>query len=91
MQTDTGLRMESFAPGYVDADPSAADTRTTNWFEAVRLGFHEHRADPARLAAMVDAYRRDGRVLTSVYDDGAPDFAWDASVRWPPTPPWSIP
>jgi predicted acetyltransferase len=80
MQTDTGLRMESFAPGYVDADPSAADTRTTNWFEAVRLGFHEHRADPARLAAMVDAYRRDGRVLTSVYDDGAPDFAWDASV-----------
>ena len=81
MQTDTGLRLESFSPGYDDdADPPAADARTANWFEAVRLGFHEPRADAALLPAMVDAYRRDGRVLTAVYDDEAPDFAWDPAI-----------
>ena len=85
MQTDTGLRMESFTPGYDDADPSAGesrtvDSRTAAWFEAVRMGFHEHRADPVQLPAMVDAFGRDERILTAVYDDGAPDFALDATV-----------
>ncbi|WAP53222.1 GNAT family N-acetyltransferase [Arthrobacter sp. ATA002] len=80
MQTDTGLRLESFAPGYDGADPPAADAATANWLEAVRLGFHEPRADPERLPAMVDAYRRDGRVLTGVYDDESPDGAWDAAI-----------
>lgn len=76
----SGLRTVSFAAGYDDADRSAADARTARWFDAVKLGFHEQRADPARQPAMVDAYQRDGRILTAVYDDAAPEFAWDPAV-----------
>ena len=75
-----GLRFASFTAGYDAADPASADARTRNWFEAVNLGFHEERADPARLAAMVDAYRRDGRTMTAAYDDHAPEYAWDPAV-----------
>ncbi|MCC9145335.1 MULTISPECIES: GNAT family N-acetyltransferase [unclassified Arthrobacter] len=75
-----GLRMDSFAPGLDPADPAAADSRTRNWFEAVKLGFHEERADPGHLPGMVDAYRRDGRTLTAVYDDEAPEYASDPAM-----------
>ena len=74
-----GLRFDSFAPGYDDAG-TAADTRTANWFEAVKLGFHEQRADSKALPGLVDGYLRDRRLLTAVYDDAAPEFAWDAAV-----------
>jgi hypothetical protein len=52
-----GLRFDSFAPGYDDAG-TAADTRTANWFEAVKLGFHEQRADSKNLPGLVDGYLR---------------------------------
>lgn len=68
-----GLRTESFAPGN-------DDSRTANWLEAVDLGFHEQRGDAKHLPAVVDAYQRDGRILTAVYDDTAPDSAWDPAV-----------
>lgn len=79
MQQEAGLRSASFAPGCDGADP-AVDARTANWLDAVKLGFHEQRADPARLPALVDAYQRDGRTLTAVYDDLAPEAAWDPAV-----------
>ena len=69
----SGLRTASFAPGNDDA-------RTANWLEAVDLGFHEQRGDPKHLPAEVDACQRDGRILTAVYDDTAPDSAWDPAV-----------
>ena len=78
--TADGLRMVSFPPGFDPARPDAVDSRTLNWFEAVKLGFHEERADPAHLPAMVDAYLRDGRTLTAVYDDEAPEYASDPAV-----------
>lgn len=71
MQTETGLRLESFLPG---------DARTANWFAAVDLGFHEPQGDPKHHSAQVDSCRRDGRTLTAVYDDGAPEHAWDPSI-----------
>lgn len=78
--TGSGLRSDSFAPGFDDADPAAVEPRTVNWFDAVNLGFHEQRTDLAHLPALVDAYRRDGRTLTAVYDDSAPEHAWDPAV-----------
>lgn len=69
--TADGLRYVSFAAG---------DARAANWFDAVKLGFHEERQDAARLPAMLDAYQRDGRVLTGVYDDDVPEYAWDPAV-----------
>lgn len=73
-----GLRMVSFPPGF-DAE-GAADARTARWFDAVDLGFHEDRTDPKHLRGIVDAYVRDGRTLTAVYDDDAPEFATDPAV-----------
>lgn len=67
-----GLRSASFA--------AADDARTASWFEAVQLGFHEARSGADRLPAAVDAYQRDGRTLTAVYDDAAPEYAWDPAV-----------
>ncbi len=69
----SGLRTTSFAPENDDA-------RTANWLEAVNLGFHEQRGDPKHLPAEVDACQRDGRILTAVYDDTAPDSALDPAV-----------
>lgn len=73
MQQETGLRTASFAAAHDDA-------RTANWFEAAKLGFHERRTDAASLPALVDAYQRDGRILTAVYDDDAPEYACDPAV-----------
>ena len=75
----SGLRFESFTPGYDDAS-SAVDARTTSWFEAVKLGFHEQRTNSLHLPALVDGYLRDQRTLTAVYDHEAPEFAWDPAV-----------
>lgn len=74
-----GLRLVSFAPGLDDAG-QAADARTRNWFDAVDFGFHEERTDESRLPALVRAFQRDGRTLTAVYDDAAPEHAWDPAV-----------
>ena len=78
--TTDGLRFVSFPAGYDAADPGKADERTAKWFDAVNLGFHEDRTKEERLPAQVDGYQRDGRVLTAVYDDGLPEYAWDPAV-----------
>ncbi|MCQ1946930.1 GNAT family N-acetyltransferase [Arthrobacter sp. zg-Y1116] len=78
--TADGLRFASFPAGYDAADPGKADERTAKWFDAVNLGFHEDRTKAEGLPAQVDGYRRDGRVLTAVYDDGLPEYAWDPAV-----------
>ncbi|MCC3271579.1 GNAT family N-acetyltransferase [Arthrobacter zhangbolii] len=75
-----GLRFVSFPAGYDAANPESADTRTLNWVDAVNLGFHEERQTPSDVAAMVDAYQWDRRILTGVYDDAAPEYAWDPAV-----------
>ena len=75
-----GLRFASFVPGYDAADPAAPDSRTANWFEAINLGFLEQRGNPAHLPGLVDAYQRDGRTLTAVYDGQAPEHAWDPEI-----------
>lgn len=71
MQTETGLRIESFAP---------EDARAANWIAAVDLGFHEPQGDPKHHSRLIDAYRRDGRVLTAVYDADVPEHAWDPAI-----------
>ncbi|MCQ2000875.1 GNAT family N-acetyltransferase [Arthrobacter zhaoxinii] len=78
--TADGLRFESFPAGYDAADPAKADEQTARWFDAVNLGFHEDRTKEERLPAQVDGYLRDGRVLTAVYDDRLPEYAWDPAV-----------
>ncbi|GAA1353161.1 GNAT family N-acetyltransferase [Arthrobacter koreensis] len=75
--TGTALRTERFSPGFTDADPKAPDEPTSNWLEAVNLGFHDARWDPKHLAPIVQAYQADGRMLTGVYDDAAPEHAWN--------------
>ncbi|MFF3037433.1 GNAT family N-acetyltransferase [Arthrobacter citreus] len=75
--TGTALRTERFSAGFSEADPKRPDERTSNWLEAVNLGFHDPRWDPAHLASIVQAYLADGRTLTGVYDDGAPEHAWN--------------
>ena len=75
-----GLRFVSFSAGYDAADPKAADAQTLNWVDAVNLGFHEERQTPSDVAAMVDAYQRDRRILTGVYEDTAPEYALDPAV-----------
>ena len=72
--------MASFPPGFDPADPGAADARTARWFNAVDFGFHEDRPETGHLPAMVDAYLRDDRTLTAVYDDDAPEYAWDPAI-----------
>ena len=74
------LRFASFTPGFDAADPAAADPETARWFEAVNLGFHEDRQDSAGVAAVVDAYRRDGRTLTGAYDDAVFPGALDPAI-----------
>ena len=66
--------------GSGEGGPGTADARTANWIDAVRLGFYDQRADPADRKAMMDAFVRDGRTLTAVYDDEAPGHAWDPAV-----------
>ncbi|MCC3279358.1 GNAT family N-acetyltransferase [Arthrobacter sp. zg-Y40] len=75
-----GLRFASFPAGYDAADHRKADERTVRWFDAVNLGFHEDRSIPERFPAQVDGYLRDGRILTAVYDDDMPEYAWDPAV-----------
>ncbi|MCC3301522.1 GNAT family N-acetyltransferase [Arthrobacter sp. zg-Y895] len=78
--TADGLRFASFPAGYDAADPGKADEWTARWVDAVNLGFHEDRTKEDRLPAQVDGYLRDGRVLTAVYDDNLPEYAWDPAV-----------
>ncbi|MER1995209.1 MAG: GNAT family N-acetyltransferase [Arthrobacter sp.] len=77
VNTGTVLRTERFRPGFTDADPKAPDEPTSNWLEAVNLGFHDASWDPKHLASIVQAYHADGRMLTGVYDDAAPEHAWN--------------
>lgn len=80
--TRTALRTERFSAGLAGGDPERPDERTSNWLEAVNVGFHDPSWDPAHLVPITRAYLADGRMLTGVYEDGAPEFAWkpDAPV-----------
>lgn len=75
--THTALRTEHFSAGFAADDPKQPDEQTTAWLEAVNLGFHDPSWDPAHLAAIVQAYVADERTLTGVYDDAAPEHAWN--------------
>ncbi|MDN6169782.1 MAG: hypothetical protein L0J11_06855, partial [Micrococcaceae bacterium] len=61
-----GLRHEIFDAGILPAagevEP-APDTRTANWFRAVRTGFHAQPYTTAEAARIAPTYRVDGRRL----------------------------
>ena len=78
--TQTALRTERFGAGFTEGDPQRPDERTSNWLEAVNVGFHDPNWDPAHLASIVQAYVADGRTLTGVYEDGAPEHAWNPNA-----------
>lgn len=78
--TQTALRTERFGAGFTEGDPQRPDERTANWLEAVNVGFHDPSWDPAHLASIVQAYVADGRTLTGVYEDGAPEHAWNPNA-----------
>ncbi|MBD7994045.1 GNAT family N-acetyltransferase [Arthrobacter sp. Sa2CUA1] len=80
MEPGTGLRTERFQAALSTVEPGAADERTADWFQAVALGFHEARYDPKHISAVVEAYGQDGRWLTGVYDDEAPEYAWNPAA-----------
>lgn len=78
-----GLRHELFAAELVPADGDAepqADARTTDWFRAVRTGFHERPYTAPEVARLAASYQVDGRVLLGVYDDDAPAPSLHAGV-----------
>ncbi|MER2133082.1 MAG: GNAT family N-acetyltransferase [Arthrobacter sp.] len=78
--TRTALRTERFNAGFTDSDSPRPDERTLNWLEAVNVGFHDPSWDPAHLVPIVQAYVADGRTLTGVYEDGAPEHAWNPAA-----------
>ncbi|MGW9403815.1 GNAT family N-acetyltransferase [Arthrobacter sp. NPDC055585] len=75
--TRTALRTERFHAGFTESDPQRPDEQTADWLEAVNVGFHDPAIDPAHVASIIQAYVADGRTLTGVYDDGAPEHAWN--------------
>lgn len=78
--TRTALRTERFSAGLTGSDPECPDERTTNWLEAVNVGFHDPSWDPAHLLPITRAYLSDDRTLTGVYEDGAPEYAWNPNA-----------
>lgn len=80
MEPGSGLRMERFQAAFSTVEPGSADERTADWFQAVALGFHEARYDPKHISAVAEAYGQDGRWLTGVYDDEAPEYAWNPAA-----------
>ncbi|MCC3283487.1 GNAT family N-acetyltransferase [Arthrobacter caoxuetaonis] len=76
----TALRTERFAAGLSHADHQRVDERTADWLQAVNLGFHDPAWKPEQMASIVEAYRADGRMLTGVYDDAAPAYAWNPAA-----------
>ncbi|HXD28701.1 MAG TPA: GNAT family N-acetyltransferase [Arthrobacter sp.] len=82
-QDTGGLRHELFEAGLLPADGGTeplADARTTDWFRAVRTGFHEQPYTAPEVARLAASYRVDGRVLLGVYDDDAPAPSLDAGI-----------
>lgn len=71
------LRTERFAALREDG---LADQRLEGWFDAVKFGFHDAKADPADVARYAECYALDGRVLSAVYDDAARPGVWDPAV-----------
>jgi predicted acetyltransferase len=61
-------------------DDGLADQRLEGWFDAVKFGFHDAKADPADVARYAECYALDGRVLTAVYDDAERPGVWDPAV-----------
>ncbi|MBD8043775.1 GNAT family N-acetyltransferase [Arthrobacter sp. Sa2BUA2] len=80
MEPGSGLRTERFQAALSTVDPGSADKRTADWFQAVALGFHDARYESKHISAVVEAYGQDGRWLTGVYDDEAPEYAWNPAA-----------
>lgn len=78
-----GLRHELFDAEVLSANGEkepAPDQRTTNWFRAVRTGFHAQPYTTPEVARIAASYRVDGRRLLGVYDDDAPAPSLDSSI-----------
>ncbi|WP_154578053.1 GNAT family N-acetyltransferase [Arthrobacter sp. BL-252-APC-1A] len=75
--TAPALRTERFRAGLSETDPQRADDRTSDWLQAVNVGFHDPAWKPEQAASLVEAYLADGRMLTGVYDGAAPEYAWN--------------
>ncbi|MCG2624294.1 GNAT family N-acetyltransferase [Arthrobacter sp. I2-34] len=71
------LRTERFAALREDG---LADQRLEGWFDAVKFGFHDAKADPVDVARYAESYDLDARVLTAVYDDTVRPGVWDPAV-----------
>ncbi|NKX49012.1 GNAT family N-acetyltransferase, partial [Arthrobacter deserti] len=71
------LRTERFGALREDG---LADQRLEGWFDALKFGFHDAKADPADVARYAESYALDGRVLTAVYDDAERPGVWDPAV-----------
>lgn len=80
MEAGSGLRTERFRAALSAVDAGRSDERTDAWFQAVALGFHEARYESKHITALVEAYQTDGRWLTGVYDDAAPEYAWNPAA-----------
>ena len=80
MELGSGLRTERFQASPSTVETGSADDQTAHWFQAVALGFHEARYESKHISALVEAYVHDGRWLTGVYDDGAPEAAWNPAA-----------
>src|SRR5919205_2719061 len=71
------LRTERFGALREDG---LADQRLEGWFDAVKFGFHDAKADPAEVARYAESYALDGRVLSAVYDDAERPGVWDPAI-----------
>ncbi|NKX55827.1 GNAT family N-acetyltransferase [Arthrobacter mobilis] len=71
------LRTERFTALREDG---LADQRLEGWFDAMKFGFHEGRADPADVVQYAESYAADARILTAVYDDAERPGVWDPAI-----------